>query len=67
MLSHKTWRVGQVSTFIRITVCIVVGTIAVASLIAYQQSTSRQSNAQVLGAGMITLVLTWVLTGIKAR
>ena len=58
---------NKVSTVLRLSICIVIGTVVVCSLIAFQQSTGTKSNAQVYGAGMIAVVLTWVLTGMSSR
>ena len=55
------------SAILRLSMCIVIGTVVVCSLVAFQQWTGTKSNAQVYGAGMIAVVLTWVLTGMRSR
>ena len=55
------------STILRLSICIVIGIVVVCSLIAFQQWTGTKSNAQIYGAGMIAVVLTWVLTGMRSR
>jgi uncharacterized membrane protein (DUF485 family) len=54
-------------TSLRLSICIVIGIVVVCSLIAFQQWTGTNSNAQIYGAGMIAVVLTWVLTGMRSR
>ena len=55
------------STSLRLSICIVIGIVVVCLLIAFQQWTKTNSNAQIYGAGMIAVVLTWVLTGMRSR
>jgi hypothetical protein len=53
------------NTYLRLLVCVIAGTIAVFVTAWIQISAGSQSSAQLMGVGMITLVLAWVATGMK--